>query len=79
MIVCNQPLSGIAKVQTPEKVKIVKNYLLANPGQSLQIKETQKNQFNLYLPPVKTTTPYIIVLEVENGNGGTGQYQDAKT
>jgi alpha-L-fucosidase len=79
MIVCNQPLSGIAKIQTPEKVKIVKNYLLANPAQQLQIRETQKNQFNLYLPPVKITTPYIIVLEVENGSAVTGQYQDAKT
>jgi alpha-L-fucosidase len=79
MIVCNQPLSGIAKIQTPEKVKIVKNYLLANPAQQLQIRETQKNQFNLYLPPVKITTPYIIVLEVENSSSVSGQYQDAKT
>jgi alpha-L-fucosidase len=79
MIVCNQPLSGIAKIQTPDKVKITRNYLLTNTSQPLLIKETQKNQFNLYLPPVKTTTPYIIVLDVENGNSAAGQYQDAKT
>lgn len=79
MVVCNQPISGIAKIQTPERVKIVKNYLLANPAQQVQIRETQKNQFNLYLPPVKITIPYIIVLEVENGSSVTGQYQDAKT
>lgn len=79
MVVCNQPLSGIAKIQTPERVKIVKNYLLANPGQQVQIRETQKNQFNLYLPPAKIAIPFIIVLEVENGSSVTGQYQDAKT
>jgi hypothetical protein len=47
--------------------------------QQLQIREMQKNQLNLYLPPVKITTPFIIVLEVENGSAVTGQYQDAKT
>jgi alpha-L-fucosidase len=79
MIVFNQPASGIAKIQLPEKVKITKNYLLETPDQSFPLKETQKNQFNLYLPAVKKAAPYIIVLETEQGNGQNKEYQEAKT
>lgn len=79
MVVFNQPASGIAKIQLPEKVKITKNYLLETPGQSLLIKETQKNQYNLYLPAVKKAAPYIIVLETEQGSGQNKEYQEAKT
>ncbi|WP_315814129.1 alpha-L-fucosidase [Paraflavitalea speifideaquila] len=79
MVVFNQPVGGIARLQVPDKVKISKSYFLDAPSQSLQLKETQKNQFNLYLPPAKKTGPYIIVLETVTGDKEGPAYQEAKT
>jgi alpha-L-fucosidase len=79
MVVYNQPFNGIARIQVPDKVKITKSYLLESPSQSLPLKETQKNQFNLYLPAVKKAGPYIIVLETASGEKEGASYQEAKT
>lgn len=80
MVVFNVPISGILKVQAPDdKTRISKTYLLTNSSQQLAIKETTKNQFNIYLPAQSFKEPFVIVLETtENGKGGK-QYQDAKT
>lgn len=78
MVVFNQPISGIAKVQTPDKVVITKQYLLSKPSSILKLRETQKNQFNLYLPATTRKSQVVIVLETANGEN-TGNYQDAKT
>ncbi len=79
MVVFNQPLSGIARLQLSDKTKLLRSYLLEAPGQTLRWQETQKNQYNLSLPVLKKTAPYVIVLETEQGSGSTGNYQEAKT
>lgn len=79
MVVFNVPVSGILKVQTPDdKTRINKSYLLADKS-NLSIKETTKNQFNIYLPAQAFKQPFVIVLETAEGVKGGKQYQDAKT
>lgn len=79
MIVCNVPVSGILKIHTPEKVRIVKNYALRNVKESFKICETQKNGFNLYLVKKKLNEPFVIVLETASEGSDQHKYQDAKT
>jgi alpha-L-fucosidase len=79
MVVFNVPVSGILKIQTPDKVKIIKNYSLLSPGMKYDIQETQKNGYNLYVPKKSYTEPFVIVLETESGDNNNQKYQEAKT
>ena len=79
MVVFNVPVSGILKIQTPDKVKIIKSYSLLSPGMKYDIRETQKNGYNLNVPRKSYTEPFVIVLETESGNNNNQKYQEAKT
>ena len=79
MVVFNVPVSGILKIQTPDKVKIIKSYSLLSPGMKYDIRETQKNGNNLNVPRKSYTEPFVIVLETESGNNNNQKYQEAKT
>ena len=80
LVVCNQPLSGLLKIQTPPKTNIKKAYLLRQPSRQLHITETQKQQYNISTDNPRPGLPYVIILELsDEGEKNSHQYQEAKT
>ena len=74
-VVFNVPVSGILKIQVPQGAVISGAHL---GDQALRLRETEKNQFNLYLPDVRFTRPFVIRLQTRSGTSNHS-YQAAKT
>lgn len=77
-IVFNIPVSGILKIQTPAGITLSGAEAFGNSTAQLLIKETSKNQYNLYLPAKQYSEPFVIPLKTTT-TPVKNKYQDART
>lgn len=80
MVIFNHPISGMYKIQTPDKIKIRKAYLLENPSGELNIEACGENKFIVhYRSSQKQTKPVVIVIKTDDNSGDPGiRYQKPK-
>jgi alpha-L-fucosidase len=79
MIVFNVPVSGALRVKLPARTYIRKASMLAKPTQTFQPEEIRRNEYFIHLKKENYQQPFVIELEMGEGENNRGNYQDAKT
>ena len=77
MIVFNQPYSGMLKTRVPSGIAIEKASLI--DGKEVEVIETTRNEYNVAVPAIQHTEPWVIKLQVKEKEGKSSKYKAALT
>jgi alpha-L-fucosidase len=79
MVVFNVPVSGALKVKLSPKTYIKRASLLAKPTEVLQPEEIRRNEYFIHLKKTNQQQPFVIELQIGEGENNKNYYQEAKT
>ena len=77
MVVFNTPYSGQLTVNVPGGCKIKSAKTVG--GKTLNVVETTTREYNVAMPKDRPSDPFVIKLEVSNGNNQASAYREALT